>query len=126
MNTNLTNAFKDKKHLKRLEKHIELEVQFIQRFLLKKQIKLIISSGDSSISMKLLLTAARRLNIPFYVICHGYIQDPYLITIAPIFCDRLFVWSDNQKQKLVEHLEVLKLGLREKFSVVVIQVIFLQ
>lgn len=114
MNTNLINAFEDKKHLKRLEKHIELEVQFIQRFLLKKQIKLIISSGDSSIFMKLLLTAARRLNVPFYVICHGYIQDPYLITIAPIFSDRLFVWSDNQKQKLVEDLEVSKCGSKEK------------
>jgi len=114
MDTNLVNAFEDKKRLKKLEKHIELEVQFIQRFLLKKQIKLIISSGESSISMKLLLMAARRLNVPFYVICHGYIQCPYLVTIAPILSDRLFVWSDYQKQKLVEHLEVSDCKSKEK------------
>ena len=114
MDINLTNAFEDKNRLKKLEKHIELEVQFIQRFLSKKQIKLIISSGESSIPMKLLLTAAHRLNVPFYVICHGYIHCPYLVTVAPIISDRLFVWSDYQKQELVEHLEASSCGSIEK------------
>jgi hypothetical protein len=97
---NKLESIQKKINLNSVENKLKVLIEKTRNYLLKRNVKLIIASGDSSVSSKILLSAAKLEKIPYYVICHGYIQSSELITIAPIYADKLFVWSQKQKKKL--------------------------
>lgn len=68
----------------------------------KNEIKFIISAGDNTYEDILPILAAKNLNVPTYVIAHGYPQGGpeknSMVGILPINCDKLFLWNDKMRE----------------------------
>ena len=89
-----------RKRCEQLEADISSQVQMLVKHIIANNIKLMITTGDSSIRMSILRQAANLADVPFFVICHGFIQDPELITILPLRANRLFVWTKKEQDML--------------------------
>lgn len=83
--------------LSRHERDLEKLFEKVKRFLIDLKIKFIVSDGDSTYYSRLLCEAAKSVSCRYIVVCHGYIQDPNLISIAPVSADILYVWSESQR-----------------------------
>lgn len=62
----------------------------------KRQICLLLDLDDQMPDKRILVHAARLAGAPFYVIAHGYFVDPLAISVLPLRCDKLFVWTASQ------------------------------
>lgn len=99
----LNNAL-NTKFLKVLDQVVAKDVSYVSKKLSKVGIEFIFMQNDSSPLDRLICKAANKVNCKVIVLAHGYIQCPSLITIAPIFSDRLCVWTEHQKDCLVKVL----------------------
>ena len=83
-----------------LEKCAERELAAISRAIRSLNLRAIFAEGDSDLGQGLLCKAAEDVGIPYIVLAHGYIQDPKLISIAPIRASTLLTWTKRQKEEL--------------------------
>ena len=88
---------KIKKHIFRLSK--------IYRY---RNIQAIFTTGSTSYSTSSLCLAAKKSQITYTVLAHGYISNPELITIAPIRSNYLILWTKYQANILKEKVEDLE------------------
>jgi hypothetical protein len=68
-------------------------------------IRVIVSDGDCMYFSRVMAHVARDLGIPFVVIAHGYIGNPFLATIAPVHGDLLVVWTQGQAKALAASID---------------------
>ncbi len=66
----------------------------------KKNVRLVIADGDTQPAMRLIIRAARTIGAPSIIFAHGYIQNPQLVSIAPIYGDYLITWTEQQANDL--------------------------
>lgn len=77
----------------------------VLRYLDASRIRVIVSDGDCMYFSRVIAEAAKELGIPFAVIAHGYVQNPYLATIAPIFGDMFVAWTEGQVAALAASID---------------------
>ena len=87
--------------LESLNSEAGLVIQRVARRLIDDNVKLVISEGDYRAKHRVLVESCKIAGVVYIVICHGYIQDPELKSIAPINADGLIVWTENQKLALI-------------------------
>lgn len=63
-------------------------------------IKVIISQDDANPANRIVCKAAQASGAKFIVVSHGYIQDPYLISICPIEANMFLTWTDSQMRDI--------------------------
>ena len=51
---------------------------------------------------RVILRAANELGIPYVVVSHGFVTDPKLVTIAPLYADMFVAWTEDQRRGLCE------------------------
>lgn len=86
----------NKNLLAKLNKELSRNKERQKIFIKNNNIKIFISTNDSKPFARILIQSARDLKIPYVTICHGYVTNPYLITVAPLNSDKLVLWSDQQ------------------------------
>lgn len=96
---------KDTKRLSRIDQAAKKGVNRISDFITRKNYQMIVAQGEAGPSERLLCEAAALSGVPYVVISHGYIQDPKLISIAPIRSAGLVVWSKKQQEELQNALQ---------------------
>lgn len=93
-------VIRDEDYMSYIDGLVRDEVSSCSILLTRLGYRLLILETDSSPYSRVLCEAARMSNTRVVVIAHGYIQDPQLISIAPIHADYLYVWSMSQKSGL--------------------------
>ncbi len=86
----------------RMERNLEKNILSLGKSLRHYNLKFILSQEEFPPSSRILAEACRRANIDYFVLAHGYIQDPLLVSIAPILAKKLFVWTSQQKELLIK------------------------
>lgn len=87
-----------------LESAIASSIERTKKVLVSYGVSKVVMQNEHSPFEKIILLACRELNIKVIVIAHGFIQDHYLITIAPIRADALVVWSLDELKLLSRFL----------------------
>jgi len=87
-----------------LHAQIARNVAEMRRLFERERLRLIMSDGDAMPFQRVMGYAASDLGIPYIVISHGFIQNPHLLTIAPIRADVLITWSEQERHDLIEVL----------------------
>jgi len=75
---------------------------WFSKFLKTNNVKVLLIDNDQSATCQLLVDAARSSGIKSIVFAHGYIQDPYFVSILPLNANFLCVWSEGQKKLVLE------------------------
>jgi hypothetical protein len=57
----------------------------------------LILQNEHTFEEKIIVRAAKNLNIPIVTIAHGYVQQRELIPYAPFVADQLVLWTKSQK-----------------------------
>lgn len=84
------------------EKRLVDNTNILKTLFKKVNIKYLVLDGDGPPVPRLLCQCARDLDIPSVIFAHGFVQDPKLITIAPLKADIFFSWSEGQAEWLRE------------------------
>lgn len=95
----------DDKLMQDLEKKAKKEIELASKLISRLNVKLVINEQDASPNCRVLIEASKQNSICYYVIAHGYFQGGFLITILPVFADKLFVWTRGQERMLKERSE---------------------
>lgn len=91
------------RNLKKLEKSLNEQVDVVASLLTKLNIKNLILQNEHCPHEKILVMAAEKNKIDFFVVAHGYIQKSSgLVTIAPIRAKELIVWTELQRELLLK------------------------
>lgn len=77
---------------------VDKEIDRLGTLMRKAGLRQIICQGDQTARARVVCEAARRVGVEYTVIAHGYIKNPDLATYAPIYANRLFVWSQQQAE----------------------------
>ncbi|ABI57707.1 HAD family hydrolase [Alkalilimnicola ehrlichii MLHE-1] len=96
----VTPLLEDPAFMARLEHLARAGLENATRHLRAMNVTAVITTGDAGPAPRLLCAAARRLGIPYLVVCHGYLQDPNLVSVCPVHADALLVWSAAQQRQL--------------------------
>ena len=88
------------KSLKKLNKIVELNVKEIKSVISRLGIKCMVTQGDGTVQASVVCRAAKELGVKYISVAHGYIQNPYLISICPIRGDYLLTWTKSQKEDI--------------------------
>lgn len=97
----LTATISDKSYMAVIEKQIRGTIINLSNYLTSRGFVSIINQAEWGPGPASLRKAAEIAEIPYHVIAHGYIQDPKLISIAPIRSTSLSVWSPLQKREVM-------------------------
>jgi hypothetical protein len=100
LRSGIDTAIKDGDLMQALEREAERDGQRITALLKKWDIRLIIADGDTLPSLRLIGAAARKLGRPFIAFAHGYVQNPKLVSLAPINADYLITWTEQQAEDI--------------------------
>lgn len=87
-------------YLKKVDRLVKKDVAKLAVFLEKLGVERVIVEGDSTASSRVLCEATKMAGAKYLVVAHGYVQDPNLISIAPIYADKIFMWTYNQRLSL--------------------------
>lgn len=72
------------------------EVSDLSQLMLRFGLKKIICQGDQTGVTRVVREAAVSAGVNYVVVAHGYIKNSHLAGYAPIYADRLYVWSLRQ------------------------------
>ncbi|CCF00783.1 hypothetical protein predicted by Glimmer/Critica (plasmid) [Sinorhizobium fredii HH103] len=98
-------ATADRKLVSRLDKQASKNFALVKAMIEKQRIQLFIADGDTLPFSRMICAAAKELAVPYVVIAHGYIQNPNLVGIAPIYGDYLVTWTEQQAADLRKALK---------------------
>jgi hypothetical protein len=104
-NSNIDIILEQKDIMRYIDGVVLKEIELAALFLSKYKISSIISTSDDDPYMRILCSASKLSKTEINIIAHGYIGHPSLLTIAPIFGDKLFVWTQVQKDDLIKYLD---------------------
>ncbi|WNK20120.1 hypothetical protein P1P91_00010 [Halomonas piscis] len=93
------------KYLDKINRLAKNDVLKLSDLMKRLGVKRIIATGDSTSASRLLCEAAKKAGAKYFVVAHGYVQDPKLISIAPIYADRIFMWTHNQQASFQEAVQ---------------------
>ncbi|TCN17227.1 hypothetical protein [Sinorhizobium americanum] len=97
-------AAADQKLVSRLDKQARKNFALVKAMIEKQRIQLFIADGDTLPFSRMICAAAQELAVPYVVIAHGYIQNPHLVGIAPIYGDYLITWTEQQAEDVRQAL----------------------
>lgn len=97
--------WKDKVFMRQLDSSLEQDVKRTSAFLKRVGINLFLNTGDSSGNARVLVEASSSSGVMTITFAHGYIQGRHLITRAPIYSDRMIVWTEEQLIDVVRGLD---------------------
>jgi hypothetical protein len=103
--SDVSNILEDEEYMRLLNKVVINETTFMLNILNKYNICTIVSSNDDDPYMRILCNASNLAKSDVNIIAHGYIGHKSLLSIAPIYADRLFVWTKKQKNDLINYLD---------------------
>lgn len=86
----------------RLNRQIAANVQAVKRYIVRNDIRFFLSDGDCMFFQRVIIQATRELGIPYVVISHGFVTEPTLNTIAPVYADMFVAWTEDQRRDLSE------------------------
>lgn len=93
--------FEEKDRAKKYDGEVRLIINKIIRKLKRTNVVLVITQDCHSFSGRILLKACNEVNVRIVEVAHGYTQDNYLITLAPIFADLELVWTKRLRETIV-------------------------
>ena len=102
---NLHDVIGNNELIEKINAEIGRNIERLARFMKRKQLKLILASSDQPYIQQVISTAAEKASVPYYVIFHGYPQGGRYIGLLPIHAQKLFVWADENKNRLIEALK---------------------
>lgn len=89
---------RDNNLMKRLDKLVQDEVNYMANLLVKKNVKFVFFTDGFQFHKLLIILAAKVKNIPCYEMFHGYHQSSFYSQL--FFCNNLLVWNYEQKIKI--------------------------
>jgi hypothetical protein len=94
----------DEDALVQLNKVVEIEFNCMRKILKNLNINTIFAKGDSMYNQRLICEALKRNGGSYYTVAHGYVQNPALVSIAPIRSNALVVWTEHQRIEISKAL----------------------
>jgi hypothetical protein len=104
-NNSISDLLLDESLLALLNQKVQSEVALIAKILYTYKIKNVLTSSDDDPYMRILCKAAIVARTDVNIIAHGYLGNPKLLTVAPIYASKLFVWTSKQRVDLCECLD---------------------
>ncbi|MFA5583526.1 MAG: hypothetical protein WDA09_04860, partial [Bacteriovoracaceae bacterium] len=98
-------ALSDQELINQLDEITMKMLSSTKKILTLLNVKHIIASAEMQGMHRLMIEAAKQMDIKFTVLLHGYIQDPYLVAIAPSQADTVIAWTKQQEEELKPFLE---------------------
>lgn len=102
---NIDSLLEQKEVMNYLNEIVIKEIELASDVLRRYKISSLIASSDDDPFMRILCSASKFSSTEVNIIAHGYIGHPSLLTIAPVYADRLFVWTQIQKNDLIRDLD---------------------
>lgn len=90
----------EKHLLDRLEGDLTRNFKSVLDFTRRQRIRAFISQGDGKPHERVFCAVAKDVGIPFVVLSHGYVSEPHLISVAPLYADAFVAWTEDQKREL--------------------------
>jgi hypothetical protein len=103
----LIDSLVDKNFMETLERVLLKQVNKVEKILVGSNIKGLVLQNEHCFHEKIIMQAAKKLKIDTVTVAHGYIQEPSLITIAPIRAKCTLVWTASQKNFIKKQDEKL-------------------
>ncbi|MBF9032834.1 hypothetical protein HKCCE2091_01140 [Rhodobacterales bacterium HKCCE2091] len=94
----------DRAVLSTLERQLAGNYRRFRDFVARQDIRLVLASGDTLPAQRFLCRAATEIGFPYVVLAHGYIGHPALLSVAPVRADKLLVWTERQRDLIVDAL----------------------
>lgn len=98
--TSLLNFLKDKSLMSDLDRRVQSDIGRTTKLISRLSINIYINTGDSSGFARVLNEAIKNTNFKTISFSHGYIGDPNLLGVAPIWSDKLVLWTRKQRQEI--------------------------
>jgi hypothetical protein len=86
--------------MKKLDMLVQKDINRSTKLIRRLSIDIFINTGDSSGNARVLNESIKNTGFKTISFSHGYISDPNLIGIAPIWSDKLILWTRKQKEEI--------------------------
>ena len=96
----LASLIENNEFMLEMEEVLRGQVQRMEKFMRLHALSGIILQNEHTFEEKIIVQAAHKLNIPVITVCHGYIQQSELVTIAPFTANYMVLWTQSQKEFL--------------------------
>lgn len=87
--------------LNQINRAIEVDYRNALKVLNKWQPFALVLNSDQTPESHMIVKAASALGIKTCVIAHGYFKNPWLVSVLPLYADRLYTWTDDVKQRVL-------------------------
>jgi len=88
--------FDDRALMMQLNYSVQQDTEYTAQLIKRLGINIFINSGDSSGNARILIDSSRYYDSKTISFAHGYIQNKWLMSIAPIRSDKLILWTNKQ------------------------------